>query len=168
MPILRAALVLSLLLAVSCRAPADEGRGAAPLTGPLARADSLVAAWVDAERVPGAVLLVAREGRVELARAYGWARLHDYGEGQYGAWEGSGGVAGGPRRLDDPVPMTAGTVFDLASVTKVMATTFAVMLLVDDGVLDLDAPVHTVLPDFLGGGKDAITPRHLLTHRSGL
>ncbi|HSM60019.1 MAG TPA: serine hydrolase domain-containing protein, partial [Longimicrobiales bacterium] len=109
-----------------------------------------------------------REGRVELERASGWARLHDYGEGQYGAWEGAGRGAVGPRRLEDPVPMTAGSVFDLASVTKVMATTFAVMLLVDDGVLDLDAPVHAVLPDFTGGGKDAITPRHLLTHRSGL
>jgi CubicO group peptidase (beta-lactamase class C family) len=64
--------------------------------------------------------------------------------------------------------MAPGTVFDLASVTKVMATTFAVMLLVDDGALDVDAPVHRYLPDFLGGGKDGITLRHLLTHRSGL
>jgi CubicO group peptidase (beta-lactamase class C family) len=64
--------------------------------------------------------------------------------------------------------MTPGTAFDLASVTKVMATTFAVMLLVDEGKLELDAPLSTYLPDFRGGGKDAITLRHLLTHRAGL
>ena len=64
--------------------------------------------------------------------------------------------------------MALDTRFDLASVTKVMATTFAVMLLVDEGRLDLDASVSDWLPDFLGDDKEAITPRHLLTHRSGL
>jgi len=132
----------------------------------LARADSIVAAWVDAKRVPGAVLRVSRDGRVVLDRAYGWAWLYDYGGGQYGAWRKDG--ASLLKRRARPVPMTPGTVFDLASVTKVMATTFAVMLLVDDGALDLDAPVRTYLPDFRGGGKDEITLRHLLTHRAGL
>jgi CubicO group peptidase (beta-lactamase class C family) len=64
--------------------------------------------------------------------------------------------------------MTPGTLFDLASVTKVMATTFAVMMLVDEGKLDLDAPLYTYLPDFRGSAKDSITLRLLLTHRSGL
>jgi serine-type D-Ala-D-Ala carboxypeptidase len=64
--------------------------------------------------------------------------------------------------------MTVGHLFDLASVTKVMATTWAMMLLVDQGLLDLDAPVHTYLPDFRGLDKDRITVRDLLTHRSGL
>ena len=75
--------------------------------------------------------------------------------------------------------MTTDTVFDLASVTKVMATTFAVMLLVDAGELDLDATVTSYLPDFgdgeeppatapSGAGKQNITLRHLLTHRAGL
>ena len=49
-----------------------------------------------------------------------------------------------------------------------MATTFAVMLLVDQGLLDLDAPIFTYLGDFRGREKDRITVRHLLTHRSGL
>ncbi|HUQ47172.1 MAG TPA: serine hydrolase [Gemmatimonadaceae bacterium] len=60
------------------------------------------------------------------------------------------------------------TVFDLASVTKVMATTFAMMMLVDQGKVDLDAPVYTYLHDFRGPHLDSITPRHLLQHSAGL
>jgi len=158
------ALLTVLLWMAAPAAAAPDGNRAAP---DLRAADSLVAAWVDAQRVPGAVLLVAEDGRVVLQRAYGWAERWDYGDGQYGAWK-TDTPTGHIRELADPVPMTTATVFDLASVTKVMATTFAVMMLVDDGVLDLDAPVHTYLPDFRGGGKDAITLRHLLTHRAGL
>jgi CubicO group peptidase (beta-lactamase class C family) len=137
----------------------------------LAKADSLVSDWVDAERVPGAVLLVIRDGSPVLERAYGWAQLYEYGEGQYGARESerSGRTSeAGIRRLGEPRPMTIETVFDLASVTKVMATTLAIMDLVDRGRLELDAPVHRYLADFTGGGKERITLRHLLTHRSGL
>lgn len=132
----------------------------------LAAADSVVAAWIEAERVPGAVLLVtASDGRSHV-RAFGWSRLYGYGSGQYEAWqEGDAGVL---ERLSNPVAMTEGTVFDLASLTKVMATTMATMLLVDEGRLDLDAPVAEHLPELAGSGKEAITPRHLLTHRSGL
>jgi len=64
--------------------------------------------------------------------------------------------------------MSVGTIFDLASVTKVMATTMAVMLLADRGEIDVEAPVSTWLEDFTGDGREAITVRHLLTHRSGL
>ena len=64
--------------------------------------------------------------------------------------------------------MTAGTAFDLASVTKVAATTLAVMLLVDRGDIELSAPVSTYLPDFTGGGREEVTVRHLLSHTAGL
>ncbi len=60
------------------------------------------------------------------------------------------------------------TIYDLASLTKVVATTTAVMLLWEDGDIDLDAPVRTYLPAFSGGDRDRITIRHLLTHTSGL
>jgi CubicO group peptidase (beta-lactamase class C family) len=60
------------------------------------------------------------------------------------------------------------TIYDLASLTKVIATTTAVMLLVEDGKLDLDAPVARYLPAFSGGEKNRVTIRHLLTHSSGL
>jgi CubicO group peptidase (beta-lactamase class C family) len=132
----------------------------------LAAADSVVAAWIEAERVPGAVLHVAGPDGQTHVRVFGSAQLYAYGAGQYEAWRD--GDAGGLERLPDPVALTDATVFDLASVTKVMATTMATMLLVDDGRLDLDVPVAQHLPEFTGDGKEAITPRHLLTHRSGL
>jgi CubicO group peptidase (beta-lactamase class C family) len=59
-------------------------------------------------------------------------------------------------------------IYDLASLTKVIATTTAVMLLHEDGRIHLDAPVSQYLPAFSGPGKDAVTIRHLLTHMSGL
>ncbi|HET8656313.1 MAG TPA: serine hydrolase domain-containing protein, partial [Longimicrobiaceae bacterium] len=60
------------------------------------------------------------------------------------------------------------TMYDLASLTKVVATTTAVMLLVEDGKMSLDAPVSRYLPEFSGGAKDRVTIRQLLTHTSGL
>ena len=131
-------------------------------------ADSVVADWVDSGRIPGAVLLVAQNGAVVLERAYGWSQLYDYGTGQYGAWTGDGTKALEIQRRADPVRMTPSTLFDLASVTKVMATTLAVMLMVDGGDMDVDAPLSRYLPDFRGGGKENVTLRHLLTHRAGL
>jgi CubicO group peptidase (beta-lactamase class C family) len=68
----------------------------------------------------------------------------------------------------DIVPMTVDTIFDLASLTKVVATTAAVMQLVERGRLDLDAPASTYWAAFGRAGKQAITIRDLLTHYSGL
>ena len=64
--------------------------------------------------------------------------------------------------------MTLDTIFDLASLTKVVATTPAVMMLVEDGRIRLTDPVATFIPDFRKYGKDRITVRDLLTHMSGL
>ena len=153
------------LLAPRASAPAPTGP---PFAASLEAADSLVADWVSSGRIPGAVLLVVRDGQVALEKAYGWARLNEYRDGEYGASAAGESRPSALRHLADPAPMTVATVFDLASVTKVMATTFAVMLLVDRGDLEVNAPVSRYLPDFGGGGKDALTVRHLLTHRSGL
>lgn len=132
----------------------------------LEAADSVVADWVDAGRIPGAVLVVTHRGEVVHERAFGFAHLYEYGSGQYPT-----STATSPpvtARLNDPLPMTAGTIFDLASVTKVMATTMATMLLVDRGLVDLDTPVSAWLPAFATADRAAITPRMLLTHTSGL
>ena len=64
--------------------------------------------------------------------------------------------------------MTENTMFDAASLTKVIACTPAIMLLVERGQVDLDATVQTYIPEFKGDGKEAITVRQLLTHTSGL
>ncbi|MGH7608150.1 MAG: serine hydrolase domain-containing protein, partial [Gemmatimonadales bacterium] len=93
---------------------------------------------------PGAVLAVGDGGRLVFVAAVG----------HYG--------------VDDPRPVTAETVYDLASLTKVVGLTTACMLLVEAGRLDLDAPVQRYVPRFQGPGKDAVTIRHLLTHSSGL
>ena len=140
-------------LAVACAsAPTAVERTPGPnLTRGLATADSLVAAAVGT-LVPGAVLLVAQDGKVLKERAFGYAELNDYQL----------------RRLAAPRPMRTSTVFDLASVTKVLGTTLAVMVLNDRGVVDLDSPVHRYLPEFRGPRLDSITVRHLLNHSSGL
>ncbi|HUH13990.1 MAG TPA: serine hydrolase domain-containing protein [Longimicrobiales bacterium] len=118
----------------------------------MAHADSLVAAAVAEGLIPGAVLRVARAGQVLHEEAYGTRQLR----------------GPGPRPLDAPPPMRVKTLFDLASVTKVMATTMALMLLVDRGAVQLDDPVWRHLPEFRGPHLDRIRVRHLLTHTAGL
>jgi len=65
-------------------------------------------------------------------------------------------------------PMTEDTIFDAASLTKVVACTPAIMLLVERGQVKLDEPVQHYIPEFQGDGKEAITVRQLLLHISGL
>jgi len=91
------------------------------------------------------VLLVGRGSSVVYRKAYGQRALEPI-----------------------PEPMTVDTIFDLASLTKPIATATAVMQLVEDGRLRLDDRVANHLPDFGRHGKDTITVRHLLTHVSGL
>ncbi len=70
--------------------------------------------------------------------------------------------------VDDRRPVTPETIYDLASLTKVIGLTTAVMMLVDSGKLDLDAPVQRYVPAFQGADKERVTIRHLLTHSSGM
>jgi CubicO group peptidase (beta-lactamase class C family) len=121
------------------------------LTRGIAIADSLIESSIGT-LTPGAVFLVARDGHVLHERAFGYAQLNDY-EGH---------------RLASPPAMHTSTVFDLASVTKVMATTMATMMLASRGQIDVDAPVSRYLPDFRGPHLDSITIRHLLSHSAGL
>jgi uncharacterized protein YbbC (DUF1343 family)/CubicO group peptidase (beta-lactamase class C family) len=94
---------------------------------------------------PGAVILAAHHGHIIYR-----------------------GVFGNRRILPNIAPMRFNTLFDLASLTKVIATAPAVMQLVEQGKLDLDAPVVKYWPAFGINGKEAITIRELLTHTSGL
>jgi uncharacterized protein YbbC (DUF1343 family)/beta-glucosidase-like glycosyl hydrolase len=94
---------------------------------------------------PGAVLAVGHRGRLVHLSATG--RL------SYEA--------------DSPA-VTPATIYDLASLTKVLATTTMAMILVDEGRIDLDAKVQTFLPAFRGRGKEKVTLRHLLTHSAGI
>jgi SSS family transporter len=97
------------------------------------------------KKLPGAVLLVGHGGKVVFEQAYG------------------------NRALEPEVePMTEDTIFDMASLSKVIATTTAVLQLYEQKKIDLDAPVAKYLPEFAANGKDKITVRELMTHYSGL
>jgi len=111
----------------------------------LRAADSLVAQAVARATIPGAVLLVARDGQVLLERAHGFAQRMELPPGLASVEGEVDPYTEPPRPLARPLPMTLETAPDLASVTKVMATTMAVMLLVDRGELELQAPVQVVL-----------------------
>jgi CubicO group peptidase (beta-lactamase class C family) len=124
---------------VASPAPASSGFDGAA----LARVASYVASQVDSA-YPGAVVAVGRQGRLVLLKAVG----------HYG--------------MDDPRPVDSETVYDLASLTKVIGLTTACMLLVQEGTLDLDAPVQRYVPEFQGAGKERVTIRQLLTHSSGM
>jgi len=144
--------VVCLVVPGCAHAPAGAPSGPDPaLARGVAIADSLIERSIGT-LIPGAVFLVARDGHVLHERAFGYAQLNDY-EGH---------------RLASLPAMRTSTVFDLASVTKVMATTMATMLLVSRGSIDLDAPVRRYLTDFRGAHLDSITVRHLLSHSAGL
>jgi uncharacterized protein YbbC (DUF1343 family) len=132
-----------LLPAAAEVASAQAGRGR--LAEPLAPIAAIAAEEVAAGRVPGAVVLVGREGEIVFRGAFGERSL-----------------------VPERRPMREDTIFDLASLTKVVATTTAVMQLVDAGVLHLDDPVARYWPAFGAHGKQRITVRQLLTHHSGL
>jgi len=131
-------------------AMATDGK-AAGLGRGMATADSLITAAIG-KLTPGAVFLVSHNGVVVHDTAFGYAQVDDY-DGHH---------------LASPPPMTTGTMFDLASVTKVMGTTLGIMMLVEQHRVDLDAPIYRYLPDFRGVHKDSITVRHLLSHSAGL
>jgi uncharacterized protein YbbC (DUF1343 family)/CubicO group peptidase (beta-lactamase class C family) len=111
----------------------------------LSVVDAVVNHAIEEGSIPGAVLLVGHNGRIIYRKAYGHRSLE-------------------PRRE----PMTLDTIFDLASLTKVIATTTAVMQLVERGKFRFNDPVAKYLPEFAQNGKQDITIRQLLTHYSGL
>ncbi len=100
---------------------------------------------------PGASILVKKGDIVLYNSSFGDAQLYDMGV-----------------KYDPVIKTTNDTVYDLASVTKVMATTQALMMLNYQGIIDLDEPVATYMPDFAQNGKEKVTSRDLLTHTSGL
>ena len=110
----------------------------------LAQIDTAIATAIAAKKLPGGVLWLERDGAI-YRKAYGNRALAPAIE-----------------------PATEDTIYDAASLTKVIATTTSVMKLVEQGKLELDAPVARYLPAFAQHGKERITVRHLLTHMSGL
>ena len=117
----------------------------APLDSRLAVLDPIVYDAIARREIPGAVLIVGHDGQVVYRKAYGNRAIE-------------------PR----PEAMTPDTVFDCASLTKVVATTTAVMQLWERGKFRMNDPVAKYLPEFEQNGKQDITIRQLLVHYSGL
>ena len=111
----------------------------------LASIAAVVEEAIRTGKTPGAVALIGHRGKVVYHRAFGYRALD-------------------PKKL----PMTTDTIFDLSSLTKVIATTPALMQLVEKGKLQIDDPVTKYWPEFKAHGKGPITVRQLLTHYSGL
>lgn len=110
----------------------------------------------------GCVALAMHNGEVIFQKAYGY--VHYY-EPDYDA-EGSTYANPTYKKMDNPVPMDTDTLFDLASVTKVMATTQSIMVLVNQKKLSVDDKVADYLPGFEQNDKGDITIAQLLTHSS--
>ncbi|MEO7520756.1 MAG: serine hydrolase [Gemmatimonas sp.] len=111
----------------------------------LATIDRVVQRGLAAGGYPGAAVVVGRKGYSVWSRGFG--SLDWTGRGRVSARE---------------------SIYDLASLTKVVATTTAVIVLYDQGKIELEAPVSRYIPEYTGGLKDQVTVRHLLTHRAGL
>ncbi len=111
----------------------------------LGQVDQVVREAIRQGKTPGAIVLVARQGKIVYEKAFGQRSL-----------------------LPEPENMTLDTIFDMASLTKLMATATSIMILVEEGKVCLSDPVADYLPDFSQHGKGTITLLQLLTHYSGL
>lgn len=136
---LMAALLLGALLPSALAAPKT------PSVSRLGVVDSIVQDAISDGQIPGAVVLIGHDGQVIYRKAFGERALE-------------------PRRE----PMSVDTIFDVASLTKVVATSIAVTQLVQKGEVRVNEPVAKYIPEFAENGKEEITVRELLTHHSGL
>ncbi len=110
----------------------------------LASIDGAVEREIQQHHLPGAVVLVARRGQVVWRKAYGARAIEPSREA-----------------------MTTDTIFDVASLTKIVATATSIMILVERGKIRLSDPLSNYIPEITGQGKERITLELLLTHRSG-
>ena len=132
-------LTCALAASPSSRVPANSN------AGNFRNIDDLMQQAVNEGRIPGGVVLIGHDGKVVYRKAFGSRSLEPTRE-----------------------PMTVDTIFDMASLTKCLATATSIMQLIEEGRVRLNDPVSTYLPDFAQNGKQDITVRELLTHYSGL
>lgn len=147
---------LALSLAALCLPSAAQGTPRTPAAPSGAQAvslapnrffaiDELLEAAIAEKQIPGAVLLIGHKGQIVYQKAYGYRALEPATE-----------------------RMTLTTVFDVASLTKVVATTPSVLKLFEEGRFRLNDPIARYIPEFARNGKQDITIRQLMTHHSGL
>ena len=141
-PLVVTASILSAVDGLPTKAPDAVGMSSARLEA----IDRVVQRGISEGGYPGASVVVGRRGAAVWQKGFGR----------------TGWTTESPRVTADR------TIYDLASLTKVVATTSAIMVLFDQGKIRLDDPVQRYLPEFSGPRKGGVTIRHLLTHRSGL
>ena len=130
--------LLLVLIAATLRLEAEQASTFSPI-------NRIVTDAITAHKFPGAVVIVGHRGRIVFHKAYGNSSL-----------------------IPQPQAMSESTIFDVASLTKVLVTAPAIMQLYQQGRFDLNDPVAKYLPEFAVNGKGDITIRQLLTHYSGL
>ncbi len=136
---------------------AQAARTAQPLekaSYDFSEVSTLITQAIAEHKLPGAIVLIGHNNQIVFHKAYGDRKL-----------AGEPGLDGNPSPAE---PMTEDTIFDMASLSKVLVTTTAILQLYEQKKLDLDTPVAHYLPDFAQNGKQSITIRQLLTHYSGL
>lgn len=147
-PLKRAPLALALIVIFLGQSFAqrtvNDPRGPSVSLARLALMDPVIAEAIRKQQLPGAVVLVSRKGRVVWEKAYGARAIQPVREA-----------------------MTTNTIFDLASLTKVIATATSIMILVERGQVRLNDPLTKFIPEIKGEQRNRITIEHLLTHRSG-
>ncbi|MBA3357496.1 MAG: DUF1343 domain-containing protein [Pyrinomonadaceae bacterium] len=139
-------LVISFCLSLNAFAqlPRANPEAVSLSTPRLEQINQVIAESIGKRQLPGAVVLVARKGRAVWRKAYGFRAVEPVRE-----------------------PMTPDTIFDVASLTKVVATATSIMILVERGKVRLSDPVSNYIPELKGEGRERITIELLLTHRSG-
>jgi SSS family transporter len=144
------AALLGVLGVVSARTQTPAAANPPDFSAVSAAIDTAIAQ----KKLPGAVVVVGHGGKVLFEKAYGVRKL-----------DGEPGLDGKPSAAE---PMTVDTIFDMASLTKCLATATAIMQLYEAHKLDFDDPVAKYLPEFAANSKENVTIRELLTHYSGL
>ena len=141
------ATVLSIMMGHLAQAALPEPNPAAANMGAdkLNTIDAIAADEIKSGRIPGAVILVGRHGQLAYTKAFG-----------------------DRARTPATEPMTLDSIFDMASLTKPMATATAIMILIEEGKIRLSDPIRKFLPDWNNQGKGSITIDQLMRHRSGL
>lgn len=141
---LSVALIVLLAQSIAAQVPQTAPASVGMSAERLARMSAVIEASIEKKELPGAVVVVGRHGRIIWRKAYG-ARAVE------------------PRRE----VMTTDTIFDLASLTKIVATSTSIMMLIEQGKVRLADPVVQFIPEMKGEGRDAITIEQLLTHMAG-
>lgn len=141
--------ILIILTLLTCAQPSSVINNNSGLNRTI---DSILQKQVELDKIPGAVIIIKKGGKIITRKSYGYALKYDFNH----------------KMVEKPEKMSVKHMFDIASLTKVIGTTTSIMLLCDKGLLNIDDPVFKYIKAFDTPEKKRITIRNLLTHTSGI